>query len=199
MARRRLYRAWVRSFETQIAPVPGVDQIIYERRPSGNLVGELPMGARPLPKGECGTLDVSDRLVPAHRSAPCGRKCLRARGREHRTPRASGSRRRTLREGWWPMSFKIPVYDVRLIRRRTLSLAEETIGNTERAARALHALIGLTDREHLACLFLNGAHGVTGAHIAAVGGTRTPIAARLFLSSSLFFRESPLGSGRLSP
>lgn len=66
---------------------------------------------------------------------------------------------------------KIPVYDVRLVKaRKPLRLAEATIGNAETAARALYALIGLTDREHLAVLFLNGLHGITGAHVAAMGG-----------------------------
>jgi hypothetical protein len=31
-------------------------------------------------------------------------------------------------------------------------------------------MLGLTDREHFAALFLNGMHQVTGAHIVAVGG-----------------------------
>lgn len=53
-----LYRAWVRRSPDIIAPQP--TDIIYERRPQGNLVGELPMGAWPLPKGECGTLDRTD-------------------------------------------------------------------------------------------------------------------------------------------
>ncbi|MGO9835091.1 MAG: JAB domain-containing protein, partial [Polyangiaceae bacterium] len=37
------------------------------------------------------------------------------------------------------------------------------------SARALHALIALTDREHFAALFVNGNHHVTGAHIVAIG------------------------------
>jgi DNA repair protein RadC len=66
---------------------------------------------------------------------------------------------------------KIPVYEVRLVQsRRPLRLAEETISDGERAARTLHAMIGLTDREHFAVLFLNGQFQVTDAHVAAVGG-----------------------------
>ncbi len=34
----------------------------------------------------------------------------------------------------------------------------------------MHNMLGLTDREHFAALFLNGNHTVTGAHIIAVGG-----------------------------
>ena len=65
---------------------------------------------------------------------------------------------------------KIPVYEVRLIQsRRPLRLAETTLEHSQASARALHALIGLTDREHLACLFINGQGGITGAHVAAVG------------------------------
>ncbi|MGH7436525.1 MAG: JAB domain-containing protein [Polyangiaceae bacterium] len=65
---------------------------------------------------------------------------------------------------------KVPVYEVRLVQsRRPLRLAETTIANSSAAARALHALIGLTDREHFAALFVNGHHHVTGAHIVAIG------------------------------
>ena len=70
-----------------------------------------------------------------------------------------------------PTLQKIPVYEVRLVRsRRPLRLAEATVSDGELAAKALHALIGLTDREHFAALFLNGLHQVTGAHVIAVGG-----------------------------
>jgi DNA repair protein RadC len=66
--------------------------------------------------------------------------------------------------------YTLPIYEVRLVKaRRPLRLAEACVGTPESASRALHALIGLTDREHFACLFLNAANNVTGAHIAAVG------------------------------
>ena len=65
----------------------------------------------------------------------------------------------------------IPVYEVRLVQsRRPLRLADETVPESGSAARVAHALIGRTNREHLACLFLNGQHRIVGAHIAAVGG-----------------------------
>jgi hypothetical protein len=66
---------------------------------------------------------------------------------------------------------QVPVYEVRLVQaHRPLRLAEDSIVDSHAAARALHALIGLTDREHFACLFVNGQHRVTGAHIVAIGG-----------------------------
>jgi len=66
--------------------------------------------------------------------------------------------------------YHVPVYEVRLVQsRRPLRLAEECVADPRSAARALHALIGLTDREHFACLFVNSRHHVTGAHIAAIG------------------------------
>ena len=66
---------------------------------------------------------------------------------------------------------KLPVYEVRLRRsRRCLRLAEASLPDAPHAARALHALIGLTDREHFAVLFVNGQHRVTGTHIVAIGG-----------------------------
>jgi hypothetical protein len=58
--KRPLYRAWVARWAQQVNPVEGVDQIIYDRRPSGNLIGELPLGARPMPPGQCGSFDRTD-------------------------------------------------------------------------------------------------------------------------------------------
>jgi DNA repair protein RadC len=69
---------------------------------------------------------------------------------------------------------KIPVYEVRLVQsRRPLRLAETTLADSSTSARALHALIALTDREHFAALFVNGNHQITGAHIIAIGGQHT--------------------------
>lgn len=65
---------------------------------------------------------------------------------------------------------KIPIYDVRLVKRRSLTIAEGYISDAERAARALHSLVGMTDREHVAVLFVNGLQRIAGAHIAAMGG-----------------------------
>jgi DNA repair protein RadC len=65
---------------------------------------------------------------------------------------------------------KVPVYEVRLIQsRRPLRLAETSLDHSDAAARALYALIGATDREHFACLFINTRNSIVGAHIAAVG------------------------------
>jgi DNA repair protein RadC len=69
---------------------------------------------------------------------------------------------------------KIPVYEVRLVQsRRPLRLAETIITNSSTSARALHALIALTDREHFAALFVNGHHQITGAHVVAIGAQHT--------------------------
>ena len=54
--------------------------------------------------------------------------------------------------------------------RRPLRLAEPTASDSELAARTLHAMLALTDREHFAALFLNSIHRITGAHFVAVGG-----------------------------
>jgi DNA repair protein RadC len=70
-----------------------------------------------------------------------------------------------------PTLQKIPVYEVKLVQsRRPLRLAETTASDGELAGRTMHAMIGLTDREHLAILFLDGRHHITGAHVAAIGG-----------------------------
>jgi hypothetical protein len=54
---------------------------------------------------------------------------------------------------------RVPVYEIRLVKaRRGLRLAESTVSDAELAARTLHALIGLTDREHFAAIFLRGVH-----------------------------------------
>jgi DNA repair protein RadC len=69
---------------------------------------------------------------------------------------------------------KVPVYEVRLVQsRRPLRLAETVLTNSTTSARALQALIALTDREHFAALFVNGHHQVTGAHIVAIGAQHT--------------------------
>jgi DNA repair protein RadC len=66
---------------------------------------------------------------------------------------------------------RIPVYDVRLVQSRSpLMLASPVAADSETSARALHSLIGLTDREHFVALFVNGGNHITGAHIAAIGG-----------------------------
>ena len=70
-----------------------------------------------------------------------------------------------------PQLTKIPVYEIRLVQaRRPLRLAEATLPDAEYAGRTMHALLGLTDREHFAALFVNGTHQVTGAHVIAIGG-----------------------------
>lgn len=72
---------------------------------------------------------------------------------------------------WRTASFTIPIYDVRLVRaRKPLQLAEPSAPDASKAALVLHGLIGLTDREHLAVIFLDGRHNITGVHVAAVGG-----------------------------
>jgi hypothetical protein len=68
------YRAWIRRSPDIIAPQPS--DIVYDGLPNGNLIGELPCGARPLPKGECGTLDRTDGGDPFERAlftSPSGR------------------------------------------------------------------------------------------------------------------------------
>ena len=70
-----------------------------------------------------------------------------------------------------PTLQKIPVYEIRLVQaRRPLRLAEATLPDAEYAGRSMHALLGLTEREHFAALFLNGTHQVNGAHVIAIGG-----------------------------
>jgi DNA repair protein RadC len=70
-----------------------------------------------------------------------------------------------------PTLQKVPIYTVRLVQeRRPLRLAESTVSNAELAGRTMHGILGLTDREHFACLFLDGRHHITGAHVIAIGG-----------------------------
>jgi len=66
---------------------------------------------------------------------------------------------------------KVPVYEIRLVQsRRPLRLAEATLPDAEYAGRTMHAMLGMTDREHMAALFINGLHRITGAHVIAIGG-----------------------------
>ena len=66
---------------------------------------------------------------------------------------------------------EIPVYEIRLVQaRRALRVAEPIVSDAQLAARTMHQLLGLTDREHVAALFLNGIHHITGAHVVAIGG-----------------------------
>jgi DNA repair protein RadC len=70
-----------------------------------------------------------------------------------------------------PTLQKIPIYEIRLVQaRRPLRLAEATVPDAEYAGRTMHAMLGLTDREHFAALFLDGRHRITGAHVIAIGG-----------------------------
>jgi DNA repair protein RadC len=70
-----------------------------------------------------------------------------------------------------PQLQKIPLYEVRLVQaRRSLRIAESTVSDAELAGRTMHAMLGLTDREHFAALFLDGRHHVTGANVIAIGG-----------------------------
>jgi DNA repair protein RadC len=63
------------------------------------------------------------------------------------------------------------VYEIRLVQaRRALQVAEPIVSDAQLAARTMYQLLGLTDREHVAALFLNGRHHITGAHVVAIGG-----------------------------
>jgi DNA repair protein RadC len=69
-------------------------------------------------------------------------------------------------------TISLPVYDLRLVRaRKPLRLAESHASSASQAALALYSLIGLTDREHLAALFLNARNAIVGAHVISVGAS----------------------------
>ncbi len=53
--------------------------------------------------------------------------------------------------------------------RRPFMLNTRFATDSKTAATAFQTLIAMTDREHMACLFLNANHEITGAHIIAVG------------------------------
>jgi DNA repair protein RadC len=69
-----------------------------------------------------------------------------------------------------PKLTKVPVYQVKLVQARPLRLAEATVSDAELAGRTMHAMLGLTDREHMAALFVDAHHHVTGANVIAIGG-----------------------------
>ena len=66
---------------------------------------------------------------------------------------------------------KVPVYSIKLRReRKPLELAESTVQAPYGAAVVLSELIGLTDREHFAVLFLDCQNAIVGVHVAHIGG-----------------------------
>lgn len=72
------------------------------------------------------------------------------------------------------MACRIPVYELRLHpTRRRLALAEANAPDQLAAAHVLHEMIGRRDREYFACLLLNTAHDIIGAHVEHVGGQAT--------------------------
>ena len=98
--------------------------------------------------------------------------------------------------------YRVPIYEVRLVQsRRPLRLAETTIGDATTSAHVLHALIGLTDREHFAALFVNGNHQITGAHIAAIGAQQaiTGIDVRVIFRAALAACASAVVLGHNHP
>jgi DNA repair protein RadC len=101
-----------------------------------------------------------------------------------------------------PPTHAIPVYEVRLVQsRRPLRLAEECIADGRTSARVLHAFIGLTDREHLACLFVNGQNRVTGAHVVAIGGQHriSDVDVRVILRAALAACSAAIILGHCHP
>ncbi len=121
------------------------------------------------------------------RGAPRGPRWVE-RADRGRLAQAKGQRPMNAIRNQDSATYNIPVYEVRLVRaRRALRLAEECLPEPRTSARALHALIGLTDREHFACLFVNARHRVTGAHIAAIGAQHaiTSLDARVVLRAAL--------------
>lgn len=66
---------------------------------------------------------------------------------------------------------RIPVYDVRLVEsRKPLCLAESTLVAPDAAVRIVHELLGHSDREEMAALFLDGRGNIVGCHMVAMGG-----------------------------
>ena len=73
-----------------------------------------------------------------------------------------------------PTVHKIAVYDVKLVKaRKPLTLREESAPDSSHAARVLHDLIGMADREQFAVLFLGPHHEIQGVQVAAIGGQST--------------------------
>lgn len=68
------------------------------------------------------------------------------------------------------MTMTVPVYDVRLVKRRGLRISDANVPDGQVAARVIQSLISDTDREHFVAVFLDGRHNVTGTHVIAIGG-----------------------------
>lgn len=68
-----------------------------------------------------------------------------------------------------PMTFKIPVYKVKLVRDYTASYPTEVFDDPRPAADFFYRLIGSADREHTAALFLDEWKRPLGATIIGIG------------------------------
>jgi DNA repair protein RadC len=77
------------------------------------------------------------------------------------------------------MTFKIPIYKVKLVRDYTASYPTEVFDDPGPAAAFFYRLIGSADREHTAALFLDEWKRPLGATIISIGTlTSAPIRAR---------------------
>ncbi len=67
------------------------------------------------------------------------------------------------------MTFKIPIYRLKLVKERTMQVSERTLDKPCAAARFIARWVGSSDREHLVALFVDAECRLTGAHVVAVG------------------------------
>lgn len=67
------------------------------------------------------------------------------------------------------MSIKVPIFKVRLVRDHLASFPSGIVEDPKATAEFFHRMIGMTDREHLAALFVGPVGRPTGASIIAVG------------------------------
>lgn len=67
------------------------------------------------------------------------------------------------------VSYRVPVYRLKLVKDKVLQLTDVNVDQPPVAARLLGRLIGDSDREHLVALFLDVRKDIVGAQIIATG------------------------------
>jgi DNA repair protein RadC len=95
---------------------------------------------------------------------------------------------------------RLPVFKLKLVRDGTVTFPPITLEQPQLAAIIFHRLIGQADREHSACIFLDGRGQAIGTTILSVGAlTFTPLPAREVFKSAFLANASSIILGHNHP
>lgn len=65
--------------------------------------------------------------------------------------------------------YRIPIYQIRLVREGTQRVARRRVSGPQDAAEVLYEFLGETDREHFVALLLDAQQQLIGIHTVAIG------------------------------